>query len=224
MIIARCISRKSKIIMNRFVTNMVSQYIYRVHATRDDLQVEILRKSIHILIALVPILASLNISITLIMLGTGIVLYTFSETLRQSFGMVSFISVLTVAASRERDRSKFVLGPVTLGLGAMTALLFYPEPAATIAIFALAFGDSISSIVGKMFGSVKIPFLRGKTIAGSLACMVVVSAITYWITGLPQVSVLIGVAAMIFEAIPTGDMDNILIPIGTGFVTYLLIG
>ncbi|TFG63419.1 MAG: phosphatidate cytidylyltransferase [Spirochaetales bacterium] len=209
--------------MGKLFSNVITDYISRAQNAKKEIEVELLRKSIHALIAFVPVLASLNSTFTMVLLGTGIVLYAFSETLRVNGRKVAVISTLTVAASREKDSMSFVLGPVTLVIGAMAALLFYPEPAASIAIYALAFGDSVSSIFGKVFGRVRIAFLNGKTLAGSLACLVTVFAVTYRITGLAQASLIIGLAAALFEAAPTGDMDNIIIPIGTGFFAYMLL-
>ena len=60
---------------------------------------------------------------------------------------MAVVSGLTVAAARPGDAG-FVLGPATLGLGAMLALLLYPLPASAIAIYALAFGDAAASVVG----------------------------------------------------------------------------
>jgi dolichol kinase len=105
----------------------------------------------------------------------------------------------------------------------MLALMLYPEPAATIAILALAFGDSISSLVGKLYGNLKIPLTGGKTFAGSIACFLVVLFVAYRITGSFALAVPIAIAATALEALPTRDLDNILMPVGTGFITSELI-
>jgi phytol kinase len=144
---------------------------------------EVVRKLLHFLIALVPLLAALNKNFALMLLTAGTIGYIIAERLRLEGVQILFISNITIVASRERDKGRFVLGPVTLALGAMLALLIYPEPAARIAIYALAFGDGFSSLVGKIVQGIKIPFTRGKTIAGSLACFVSVLLITWRILG-----------------------------------------
>lgn len=188
-----------------------------------ELQVELFRKGIHFLIAIVPILAGINIAMTMALLGAGTIIYTYAEHKRSQGFAIAFISAVTSAASRPRDLGKFVLGPVTLGMGAMIALLLYPEPAATVAIYALAFGDGFSSIVGKMFGRVKIPLTGGKTFAGSAACFVVVFGIAYRVSGRISTAIILAVAATLLEALPTGDLDNIILPVGTGFVANQLL-
>ena len=195
----------------------------RVGIAVQEVKTEIFRKSIHILIAAVPFLAAIHTPITLFIVAAGTLLYTIAEFFRTNGHEVFIISKITLLASRNQDRGHFVLGPVTLGIGAMLALLLYPEPAATIAIFALAFGDSISSLVGKVYGNIRIPFTGGKTFAGSFACLLVVSFITYRITGNAGMAILIGAVAAFLEALPSRDLDNVIMPVGTGFVASILI-
>ncbi|MBN1524044.1 MAG: phosphatidate cytidylyltransferase [Spirochaetales bacterium] len=185
---------------------------------------EIIRKLIHFMIAFVPLLAMINKPMTFMILGTGIFFYIIVETLRLQGRNVILISNITEMSARDRDRGKFVLGPVTLALGAMLALTLYPEPAGRIAIYALAFGDGFASLAGKLTGWIKLPFTRGKTLAGFLACFFVVFIISFRILGNPLFALLIAATAAILEVLPTDDFDNILIPLGTGLVTALLVG
>jgi len=133
------------------------------------------------------------------------------------------ISDLTVIASRDKDRAGFVLGPVTLGLGAMVALLLYPEPSASIAIYALAFGDGLAALVGRVVGGPRIPFLQGKTFSGSLSCFGAVFVIALHVSGRPVESLIIAGVATVLEGVPTGNFDNIIIPFGVGMVATKLL-
>lgn len=189
----------------------------------NEIRIELLRKSIHVLVAIVPFLATINVTFTMILLAVGTVFYCSTEYLRSKGYEIFLISRITVLASRYRDRGRFVLGPITLGIGAMLALMLYPEPAATIAILALAFGDSISSLVGKLFGRLKIPLTGGKTYAGSSACFFVVLFVALRITSSMALAIPIAIAATVLEALPTRDLDNILMPVGTGFIASELI-
>ena len=187
------------------------------------LQTEFVRKSIHLLIASIPLLASINLSITIGLLTAGTIIYSYSETLRCSGSPVFLISNITMIAARDRDRNKFVLGPVTLGLGALLTLLLYPNPAAAIGIYALAFGDGLSSIFGKLLGKRVIPFCGGKTFVGSITCFVAVFITTYRICGEFQKSLIIAIAATLIEVLPLKDFDNLLIPVGTALFAQLLL-
>jgi len=189
----------------------------------NELQRELIRKSIHLLIAFVPLFASIHITGTMFLLGAGIILYSYSEVRRKQGKDFLFITRITELASRDKDRDRFVLGPVTLGLGAMLALLFYPEPAATIAIYALAFGDGFSSLAGKFLGGRQIPLTGGKTFVGSLTCFMAVFLVVEYVSGAGSIAIMIAFAAMILELLPSGDLDNIIIPAGTGFIAYKLL-
>jgi len=186
-------------------------------------QVEVIRKSLHLLIALVPVLASVDLPATLSILAAGTLFYAFAEAARRQGNRILVVSDLTVIASREKDRKGFVLGPVTLGLGAMLSLLLYPLPAASIAIFALAFGDGFASLVGTLVRGPKIPLLKTKTVAGSLACFVAVFLVTLRITMKPLDALVVAAAATALEAVPAGNFDNIIIPFGTGLVAAQLL-
>ncbi|HEB10947.1 MAG TPA: phosphatidate cytidylyltransferase [Spirochaetales bacterium] len=194
------------------------------HIVGEQVQIELIRKSLHLLISIVPLLAVMNKELTMLLLASGTLFYAYAEQLRLLGSPVFIISSLTVSASRYRDRGRFVLGPVTLGIGAMLALLLYPAPAAAIAIYALAFGDSAASLMGKLIGGLRIPLTSGKTAAGSLSCFLVVLWVTFRVTGSAEISFIIAITATLLEVLPSGDLDNLLLPVGTGMVaTYILL-
>jgi dolichol kinase len=184
---------------------------------------EIVRKALHLLIAFVPLLAQVDLGATMMLLASGTLFYVFAERLRMEGRPVLLVSDLTVIASREQDKGRFVLGPVTLGVGAMLSLMLYPSTAAAIAIYALAFGDGFASLAGKLFRSPSIPFTRNKTLAGTSACFLAVFMGTWKLTGKLSVAAVIAVAATALELIPIRDFDNLILPVGTGFVAaYVL--
>ena len=184
---------------------------------------EIVRKSLHFLIALVPLLASVSLPGTLFLVAFGTLFYTFAEVSRRQGRPVFVVSELTLIASREGEKGRFVLGPITLGLGAMLSLILYPEPAASIAILALAFGDGIASLAGKVLRGPVIPLTRGKTLSGTLACFVAVFLVTLRVSGRPIPSLIIAGAAAVLEAIPAGNFDNLVVPLGVGFLADRLL-
>ena len=188
-----------------------------------EIRTELIRKSIHLLIALVPTLASLNFGFTIALLGSGIIIYSYAELLRINGFEVVLLSKITALAARRRDAGKFVLGPVTLGLGALLSLTLYPEPAAAIAIYALAFGDGLSSLVGRTFGSIRLPFTGGKSLEGSMTCFLAVLSSSYALCNDARKAMLIAIVATVIEAMPTKDLDNILLPVTTGLAAALLL-
>ena len=182
------------------------------------IRTELVRKSIHMLIALVPTLAvAFGSGITLGLLAGGTTFYAIAEAGRQQGKATLFVSRITTLSIRDRDRGHFVLGPVTLGLGAMLTMFLYPAPIAAIAIYALAFGDSLSSLIGKLAGRISL-FGGKKTLEGSLACFVAVFSVAAQFAVRPEQAFVIAVGATIIEALPTEDFDNLILPLGTGFI------
>lgn len=188
-----------------------------------ELKGELVRKALHLLIALVPRLAAIDTELTMALLAAGTLFYVLAERMRLQGRPVFIVSDLTVIASRERDYGRFVLGPVTLGVGAMLCLLLYPSTAASIAIYALAFGDGFASLAGKTLRSPAIPFTRHKTVAGSLACFAVVLLSTWRLTASLPDALIIATAATALELLPIRDFDNLILPVGTGFVATRLL-
>jgi dolichol kinase len=188
-----------------------------------ELRTEIVRKSIHFLIALSPLMASYNRFLTILFLMAGTLFYVYLESLRLAGIRVPFVSALTSAASRFRDQGRFVLGPVTLGLGALLAILFYPAPAASIAIYALAFGDGFASLAGKLFGQIRPSFLFGKSLEGSSACFIAVFIAALRVSGDLRVSCIAALTAAAVELLPLEDIDNLAIPVTVGLVVQLIL-
>jgi dolichol kinase len=201
---------------DRIWVNTIENSRAKVSTRIELLPGELVRKSIHLLIALVPPMASLNLPFTMSLLAVGTLFYAFAEASRRAGRSVYIISDLTRVACRTGDMGRFVLGPITLGLGAMLALTLYPDPAASIAIYALAFGDGFASLAGKTFGGPTLPFLKCKTVSGSLACLIAVFIATLRITSKPMESLVIACVATVLEAVPFGNFDNLVIPFGVG--------
>jgi dolichol kinase len=186
-----------------------------------ELKTEMIRKTIHFLIALSPGMAAVNRPFTVALLMAGILFYTCMESFRLSGITIPLISSITAMAARTRDRGRFVLGPVTLGLGALLALLLYPSPAAAIAIYALAFGDGFASLVGKFFGRLRPVFMLGKSVEGSAACFVAVLIAAHSVSGNFGLAFLAASTATIVEALPLEDYDNIALPLTVGFAAQI---
>lgn len=188
----------------------------------EELKTELVRKSIHFLIALSPLIASISRPFAVALLMAGALFYTAMECFRLSGVRIPVISTLTSMASRSRDQGRFVLGPVTLGIGALLALLLYPSPAASIAIYALAFGDGFASLVGKFAGRHRPAIMRGKSIEGSLACFGAVFFAAHRVVPDYRTALIAALTATITEALPLDDYDNIALPLTVGFVVWFV--
>ena len=194
----------------------------RKKATRQEVTIEFTRKSIHLLIAFVPFLLTLSRPMTIVLLAAGTVLYIVFETLRMQGIHIPLISVLTAQAARLRDDGRFIMGPVTLGLGALLSILIFQPLPASIAIYILAFGDSFSSLVGKTLGRIPMPFTSGKSVEGSLTCFTASLISAYALSRRLGTSLAIAAVSTFVEAIPAKDWDNILLPLAAGFTATIL--
>jgi dolichol kinase len=202
-------------------TNFANVSVFPNGAVYSEFRTEIVRKSIHFSIALSPTMAAVNRPFTVLLLIVGTLGYTAMEYLRLSGVRVPVVSSLTNMASRSRDIGHFVMGPVTLGVGALLALLLYPSPAAAIAIYALAFGDGFASLVGKLFGRWRPDFLCGKSVEGSTACFTAVLISAYAVSGNMRVALTAAFTATAVEALPLGDYDNLALPITVGLAVQI---
>lgn len=187
-----------------------------------EIKTELVRKTLHFLIALSPLLAAVNRPLTVVLLMTGTLFYTGMEYCRLAGFRIPVISRLTVMAARKRDQGRFILGPVTLGLGALLALLLYPSPAASVAIYALAFGDGFASLIGKLFGRIRPACLMGKSVEGSLACFFAVFFSAYAAIPNYRAAFFAALTATLAEALPLDDYDNIVLPITVGLVVQIV--
>ena len=202
---------------------VVSRLHFRFRAPSDEIRIELTRKALHLLILFcVPLLdISMWLPVAGLLLGMGI--YTVSELLRHRGVIVPVIAPITAAAARQRDGDRFVWGPITLAIGALIAVLIFDPLQAKIAIFALGIGDSFSSLIGKAFGRLPMPFSGGKSVEGSMCCFASVLLSVFMLTGKFIPSCIVAFVTTVTEFWPTKDWDNILIPIVAGIVASIVL-
>ena len=188
-----------------------------------DVAKELFRKSIHMFSATIPFLLKFAYAPILILLALALILYCISESARIKGHEIPLISAVTAAAARQRDADRFVLGPVTLVLGIILAALLWKEDAAAAGIFALAFGDGLASLSGKLLGQTKVPLTRGKTAAGSLTCFLAIFITSFLVSKNAGVALCLAGTGMFMELLPLKDFDNVIIPIAIGGMYTLLI-
>jgi dolichol kinase len=189
---------------------------------RARLKKEALRKGIHLLAALIPTLADIGRLPAIALLCAGSLFYLYCETLRQKGRTVPLLSRITASASRPRESGKLVLGPVTLAAGAILSLALFPAleggslETCRVAIYALAFGDGLSGLIGRPLGRVRPALLCGKSVEGSAVCFLAVLISAYAVTRRLDISLATAFVTMIVEALPLRDADNIVIPLAAG--------
>lgn len=179
---------------------------------------EIFRKSIHLCAAFIPLFLSRFFNGTIATLACAAFLYILCQNLALRGVSVPIISTITDIAARARDKGKFVLGPLTLVCGIISTALLWNQKAAAVGIFALAFGDGLASLAGKIFGNLHVPFTGGKTCAGSIVCLLAIFISSFCVLQNAAAALCVAVSGMFIELAPLKDFDNVLIPILLGAI------
>ncbi len=188
----------------------------------NDIFKEAFRKTIHICSAFIPFFLSRYYWPVIILLFAAVTVYSCSELARLHGHEIPVISAVTAVAARKRDENKFVLGPVTLVAGILISALIWDLLPATVGIYALAFGDGLASLAGKLFGKEQIPGTEGKTAAGSLTCFSAIFISTFLVSGKSRLALIAASVGMFIELMPLKDFDNILIPVIVGGLAQFL--
>lgn len=189
---------------------------------------ELFRKLLHMSIAFVPLIIEISSRIVvLILLALGSCVYLISEYIRTSTykkrnNPLRLISESALFASRPGEAERIILAPVTLAIGTALILLF-PLAPLSCGIYVLAFGDTAASLVGQYIKSAKIPWTRGKSITGFCACYAISTVCVCTVVKDPGIALLAGGGAAILELFSRKDIDNILLPLGTAFLVWLLL-
>lgn len=129
-----------------------------------------------------------------------------------------FSSILKMSKRHDDER-----GFAYFFIGIILTLYFFQfnMAVANAAILLLLFGDSASTLIGRRFGRIKLPFQEKKTLEGSLAFLVVGFLVT--LTQVPLFPAFLGAFfGSITEAYSFID-DNITIPLASAFVMSLVI-
>lgn len=180
------------------------------------------RKLIHVFAAVVPFMAGLAPALTLTSLCALVVVYTAAEWTRLNGKTFPLVGHITASCIRSEERRHFVLAPITLTLGVVISLIFFSYEVSVAVILILAFADSIAALVGRAWGTRRIPYNRSKSVQGSAAAFMVayLCAALYFPV---MVSAVAAIVSTLIESLPIGD-DNIAIPVGTGIVLTVMVG
>jgi dolichol kinase len=115
-----------------------------------------------------------------------------------------------------------LLGSTYLLIALLLTLHLFEKPVAVLALGFLIIGDTVAAIVGKSIG--KIHLLGGKTLEGSVACLLVCYGLTLLMPGIPSYVGIVGaLVATVFELMPIPLDDNFRIPLSAGFAMELLL-
>lgn len=149
---------------------------------------------------------------------------------------------LIKSVTREGKPEELLRGPLCYVLVLiLCAIVFWRDsPIGVISLAMMCGGDGIADIVGRRFGSLKIPYNRQKSWAGSVSMflfgfLVSVGMLYYfsilgyfqldWVQTIETVA-LVSFVATIVESLPTGGLmdDNISVPLASMVTAFLRFG
>jgi phytol kinase len=178
-------------------------------------------------------LPSAQYTAALVPLSNGIRLFIYGLGFLRDEGLVKSVS-------REGDPRELLRGPLyyVIVLIFSTVLFWRDSPVGVLVLAMMCGGDGIADIVGRSFGSMKLPWNKDKSYAGSVAmfvfgflvsfaCLWYFSVLGFYVLDVPGVVVRLGVvslAATLVESLPVSTKldDNVTVPLTTVVVGMLL--
>ena len=185
---------------------------------------EISRKAIHIFNIIIPLfhIYILKDKIDMIIFLSAMVIFCFFiEIFRiQSSFISKFFEKYLFFMMRSFEKQGSLTGSTWVFVGALITIILVPQPFSLLALFFLAFGDTLAALVGMRFPFIKI---GNKTLSGSLACFIMCLSVGLILDfEISSEIILIGAfTATIVELISIKINDNILIPVLSGCAMYL---
>ncbi len=142
------------------------------------------------------------------------------------------------AMSRTGDRREILRGPLFYGIVfvVMTLLYWKDSPIGMVALMLMCGGDGLAEIMGRRIKSAKLPWSKGKSVAGSIGMFVGGWALAAFILGvfvlagvftepfssyLLPITVIALVGAAV-ESLPLPDVDNFTVTLAAVILGYLL--
>jgi phytol kinase len=129
------------------------------------------------------------------------------------------------AMSRTGDRREILYGPLFYGIVfvVMTLVYWKDTPTGMVALMLMCGGDGLADIMGRGIRSPRLPWSKGKSVAGSTGMFIGGWALAAFITGMFVLAgvfaapfnqyllpiTIIAVAGTVVESLPYKDVDNI---------------
>lgn len=149
---------------------------------------------------------------------------------------------LVKSVTREGKPEELLRGPLYYVIVLLVSVLVFwrQSPIGIVSLSMMSGGDGFADIVGRRYGSAKLPFNENKSWIGSISMFIsgfLLSALMLfyfsclgyftvcWDLALGKLA-LVALAATVVECIPVNDVvdDNISVPLATMLAAYLLFG
>ncbi len=148
--------------------------------------------------------------------------YILSEFARLLGTNFPVISAITWRAANKSELYEFATAPIFFALGVIFSLTLFPASVSYASIAILTLGDGFAHIFGRKFGSVPLPFNKGKNLEGSIFGFLFAS-LGAMIFVCPVKAFVGAAVGMLVECLPLPISDNLTIPLASGIVVTLLL-
>lgn len=184
---------------------------------------EVQRKAIHFSFSLVPLaLFVLSREVGEGIAAAALILAISIDVVRLRVpGVQRFFHKTFGMAMRPHEASELT-GSTYLCLAALVCIVLFVVPIAVAALLFLTVGDTAAALIGQRWG--RHPLRPGKTVEGSMACLVSSSLVAILVPGLPLVAGLAGaVVATVVELYGTAAIDdNFGIPVLSALAMWIV--
>jgi dolichol kinase len=141
------------------------------------------------------------------------------EAVRLNEPRISRITLRLAGALLRESEKNGLFGSTYLILGSLLCAHSFDKPVVVASILFVILGDAAAALVGRAYGRVQI---FGKTLEGSLACLVVCFVVGALLPGIPLKVAAVGAfTATVFELFPIPLDDNMRVPLAAGFAMRL---
>ncbi len=185
---------------------------------------EIGRKAIHYTSSLIPLLYYFFFerrqAVVIMVILT--VLIMLGEILRMRLPLCRLLYLKIFGRYiRTHEQENSLTGATFVFWGGLLTIWFFPKEIATVALLFLTVGDSTACLVGMWIGRIKL--VQSRTLEGALAFVAASLLLTWWIPGVAfWVKVVGAVTGSLVELVHRRVDDNLLIPLISGMVMYVL--
>lgn len=172
-------------------------------------QREIARKALHLIAIVFPVAFAAGATRTMMLVTLGVLAATALavELVRQRHPRSRELFTRTAGALLRVHERERLSGATWLVLSLLGAVLVLPKDVAIAAMWSAAAGDASAAIVGRSFGGWREDRV-GKTLVGSLACLVVSWWGIFAIAHLPLAESIVGATAAAAGERPTSPLDD----------------
>ncbi|MFC1595403.1 diacylglycerol/polyprenol kinase family protein [Gemmatimonadota bacterium] len=184
---------------------------------------ELIRKAIHVSMSVLPLsLFALGRDLGTVLIATALTVAIVVDIVRLRWEPARrFFERLFGESLRPHERYELT-GSTFMGISALVCVILFTVPIAVAALLFLTIGDSAAALVGMRWG--RTTLLPGKTLEGTLACLVSCSIIGIVVPGVPFIAGITGalVASTVeLLGIETID-DNFGIPILSALAMWIV--